>query len=242
MIYISIFFLSLPTVVVVAHVLVFLLSLVLSNITLNIFLVSLRFHHISPKQMINRSIWRSSTDDIWVFFYFPRYKLYEREWQSRWTWLSMLETKWQRKENRQYSVYRSVKFKPCVCVRCECVSSWHCHVSIGLWIGKFTRIEYICHLLRQKLGGDERKKKQTNKKHAETGKILLPIFHLFGFRLIGFSVYYYRFAQFSVPHKHTHTHPRQYTTGTFIFRRHRRSPSFTGMCARVCVRSFARNT
>lgn len=50
----------------------------------------------------------------------------------------------------------------------------------------------------------ERQKNEA-KKYAVTEKILLPIFHLFGFRLIGFSVYYYyRFVQFSVPHTHTH--------------------------------------
>lgn len=73
-IYISIFFLAPygPRTRSTAHVLVFLLSLVLSNITLNIFLVSLLFHHIFPKQMINRSIWRCFTNDIWFFFYFLR--------------------------------------------------------------------------------------------------------------------------------------------------------------------------
>lgn len=41
-------------------------------------------------------------------------------------------------------------------------------------------------------------RKRSEKKYAVTEKILLPIFHLFGFRLIGFSVYYYyRFMQFS---------------------------------------------
>lgn len=164
------------------------------------------FHHIFLKQIIKRSIWRCFHDDIWFSPIFRGSRIswtrmaHSTVWYRKYS-IAMPETKWQRKGDRQYLVSFGWVRAMCVCVWVRVIVTLPC---IDCCMGRNSPESSICHLMRRKQGGDERKEKTGEK------SVLKPKRFCYQFSIyLGFGWLVSRFiiivSHSLVSRTHTHT-------------------------------------